>query len=1242
VTDIDAAVVGELGAPPRANPYVGLLPFTEHDVAWFFGREREQRIIGANMRSSRLTLLYGASGVGKSSVLLAAVVPELRAIVAEDRAARGRQDPGEREPVRFAVAVLSDWRDAPVRGLATAVAASVEEATGEPVEPWSAGTPLREAFAGWLGPVAHLLVVLDQFEEYFLYHPHDDGPGTFAGEFVDVVNDAGLRVNFLVSLREDGLAKLDRFKGRVPHLFDNYLRVGHLDLEAARQAIERPKDEYNRRLPAGADQAWIDPALVDKVLTEVRTREIVLDGRQPPEPEAPAVTTTATARVETPLLQLVMQRLWYAAATDGRAPRLELTTLTDKLGGAERIVYRHLEEAIGALTHSDRAIAADVLGFLVSPSGTKIAWRTTDLAFWAKRDTAEIEPVLQELSHGEQRILRSITPPPGQADPSPRYEIFHDILAEAVLEWCDEHEAQREREAIARELEHQERERREAEERRRRERLNKAVRAVALGLAALTIGLIVAVFVAVRNRDVAHSRELAASAMAQLPIDPERSVKLAMEAVDERRTDESEQALRRSLAASYVRATLLGSRSRPCAACGALARAPRGGGGAVTQTSAVAADGRTVAGIVGGRLRLWRPSSGETSFPDVDVGTALGVAFTPDAERLLVLGSRRGALMAPDGGHAVPLRGKHMGGATSPDGRYVATVGSGGAAVWDAASGRPRGRLGGTGYVSVAFQGPGAVVLQNDDGRLLRWRWTADGSRQAGRLRLPTRVQPIAAAAGPRFSTRFSDGARFAVDGAAGGKVRVVDARGRELRLPPGTPSDPVDDAAISPDGSRVVTVRDETAQLWRLERPWRRPARSVAGLDHTEGINTVTFSADSRLVGTTSTDGTARIWESSTGGLVTELRGHAAGVESLAFAAGGRSTSTRFVVTVGEDLTMRLWDLGVERALRGPKSVDVVAPASDSSVALVEEDGALKVWDTRSRSARTLGLRIEGMRPTTAAVARDGRSVLVGYATPDQGQGAAALQDMATGSVLARLSEAGPVYALALDPAGRLAAVVRREEQSDLYAELWALRRGGEAQRRWRVPISAKERVTDVAFSPDGRRLLVTTVHGAARVYDIRSRKQVHALATGTTDRPGSEAFYRGVFSPDGETIAVAGSRNVRLWDSSSGEELGFSLAGHTSVLRSIAYSRDGDRIVTAGADGTTRVWDARDGTALAVLDRHAGRVNTAAFLPDGTIVSGGEDRTVRVYACETCAGLDTLLRRARSRVTRDFDEGP
>jgi WD40 repeat protein len=475
--------------------------------------------------------------------------------------------------------------------------------------------------------------------------------------------------------------------------------------------------------------------------------------------------------------------------------------------------------------------------------------------------------------------------------------------------------------------------------------------------------------------------------------------------------------------------------------------------------------------------------------------------------------------------------------------------------------------------------------------------------------------------------------------------VRVIGPTGRATTLPPGSRDDPLDGAYISPDGSRVATVRRTRVTLWRSQRPWTAPAQRVGELLHGDGVTAVTFSADSTLVATASSDGVARVWEASTGGLVAALTGHTAGVEALAFSAHGR-----FLATVADDLTVRLWDLGAERTLRLDHGADALAATpAGARVAVVEGGGALRLWDVSSRVARTFVLRPQGaagddvgaaatvpdLHPTSVAITHDGASAFVGYASPDGTTGRAALLDLASGRDRLQFDVGGPVQQVSIAGDGRFAVIVHATGTST-GAVVWDLRAAGGARRAWRVPVGDDEGLTDAAFSPDGRHLLVTTVFGAARVFDLATQAQVRALTRGRADSPGPEAFYRGVFSPDGKTVAVAGSRDVRLWDVRSGAERGFRLAGHTSVLKSVAYDTSGRRIMTASADGTTRVWDARDGTVLAVLDRHAGGVNDAAFLRDGRIVSAGEDRTVRVYPCPTCAAAATLPRLARGQVTR------
>jgi hypothetical protein len=394
------------------SPYKGLVPYTEDDAEWFFGRDDERELIVANLLSSRLTLLYGTSGAGKSSVIRAGVVHQFRRELARGRA-RG-------EPPECAVVVFKEWSTNPSGGLLAEAERAVRLTLGR--EPRVKGVTLHGSFSAWTEELdAPLLVILDQFEEYFLYHPEAT---PFERELARLVNDEALRVNVLLSIREDRVSSLDRFKGTIPRLFANYLRVRPLDRAAARAAIERPIEHFRELHPER--KVSIDPALVDAVLSSVTRGMVVLDdvGR--------GVARSAPAeRVEPPYLQLVMTRLWQEAQhTDGH---LSTATL-ERIGGAEKIVRTHLDGVMQQIPRGDWDVAAEMFHYLVTPAGSKIAHAASDLAALSGVDSAVVARVLAVLSSGKNRILRTVDAPE-DGSTQLKYEIFHDVLARAVLDW---------------------------------------------------------------------------------------------------------------------------------------------------------------------------------------------------------------------------------------------------------------------------------------------------------------------------------------------------------------------------------------------------------------------------------------------------------------------------------------------------------------------------------------------------------------------------------------------------------------------------------------------------------------------------------------------------------------------------------------------------------------------------------------------------------------------------------------
>lgn len=389
-------------------PYIGLQPYNEEYLDYFYGRARDQRVISSNLLAARLTILYGASGVGKSSVLMAGVVPHLKG-----------------KP-RIAVVVFRDWHGDDF--LAQLKSECIKAIGSIPPSQPDLDLPLDELLYK-AGQASTFLIILDQFEEYFLYHASDSAHAlSFERELACAINSPEVDANFLITLREDGLSKLDRFRTRIPNLMGNLLRLQHLDISAAEEAIRKPLEVYKNSIAKPRTPVGIEDDLVHAILNQVQSGRVTLSG-------AAGVGETRSdevnVRIETPFLQLVMTRLWEEEVKAG-SEILRLKTLED-LGGAQNIVCRYLDEVMETLAPLDQELCASFFDRLITPSGTKIACRLDDLTNWAGENKDHVSAVVKVLD--DKRLLRTIAAPADQLGAPPGYEIFHDVLAPAVLDW---------------------------------------------------------------------------------------------------------------------------------------------------------------------------------------------------------------------------------------------------------------------------------------------------------------------------------------------------------------------------------------------------------------------------------------------------------------------------------------------------------------------------------------------------------------------------------------------------------------------------------------------------------------------------------------------------------------------------------------------------------------------------------------------------------------------------------------
>jgi WD40 repeat protein len=1159
-------------APPAA-PYIGLMPYSEKDAPLFFGREAEREIITANLIASRLTLLYGASGVGKSSVLHAGVAYHLGQLAQQNLAERGTPE--------FIVVVFSAWRDDPLVGLADcirdAIAPALNVQTLEPVLP---SRSLAQTLQAWSERVdGDLLIILDQFEEYFLYHPQEDGEGTFAIEFPRAVNRPDLRANFLVSIREDSLAKLDRFKGRIPNLFDNYLRIEHLDREAARMAIEGPIEQYNRLQVMEDPRVSIEPALVEAVLEQIRTGQVMLG-----ESGGGVVKgEEAGTRIETPYLQLVMTRLWdEEMRTGSRVLRLE--TL-NSLGGAERIVRTHLDQVMKKLGRRDRRFAAALFHFLVTPTGTKIAHTPHDLAFYAERPPDKVQPVLTLLSSPEVRILRSVSGERDQHE-SPRYEIFHDVLALAIRDW-----------------------RQRFEERRR---LWRRIRKVIFwpGVVMFTSFILIAILGYMYYEEAQHKDRMVEALKLQ-----DRAVP-HFKAIMRRHEDWVNSAVFSPDGQLIV--TAGDQTGRVWKARTGEEVATLRGHDNVVWNATFSPDGQLiVTASADNTARVWKASTGKliTELRGHQAGLT-SAAFSPDSQRVVTASADSTARVweASTGKLITELRGHQAGltsAAFSSNGQLVVTASwDHTARVWEVNTGKlitelPRHKRP---VVYVAFSPDGQLVVTASWDHTARV-WEVNTGKLITELRGHTAELTSAA---------FSPDGQLVVTASWDHTARVWEVNtGKPITAMRGH-MDIVRSAVFSPDGQFVVTAStDNTARVWEVNT-----GKLITELrGHLDDVVNAAFSPDGQLVVTASWDHTVRVWELNTGKPVAELHGHMDNVSSVAFNPDGQ-----LVATASADHTARVWQANtgmLAAKLHGHTGpVTRVAFSPDGGrLATAGFDGTARVWDassgeellTLSASQGWLGVELQ---PVTTALAHqlglpEGKAAFVKEVFEGDPADKAGIKP---NDIIIKING----QEVDTPRAGQML----RELLPGNSAEIEIVRDGQPMTVTALIGERENATVIDVTFNPDGTRLATASIDGTAQVWDSESGQALFSLF-------GYAAAVRNVsFSPDGQLVATASAdHTARVWEANAGK-LVAELSGHTGMVVRAAFSPDSKRLATASWDNTARVWEANTGKVGNELSGHTRWLTGVAFSPDGKwVVTSSYDHSARVWEASTGKAVTELL---------------
>ncbi|MEO8391734.1 MAG: protein kinase [Chloroflexota bacterium] len=379
--------------------------------------------------------------------------------------------------------------------------------------------------------------------------------------------------------------------------------------------------------------------------------------------------------------------------------------------------------------------------------------------------------------------------------------------------------------------------------------------------------------------------------------------------------------------------------------------------------------------------------------------------------------------------------------------------------------------------------------------------------------------------------------------------------------------TDGVRTVAFSPDGRLLASGgRDNLILIWNVASG-QLVGQALTG--HTGWINAIAFSPDGSTLASASEDGTIRLWDVQSARLIGQpLTGHTGAVRSVTFSPDGR-----LLASAGADHTVRLWDVETGaadgQALSEHSDVvwDVVFSPDGKTLASASADQTVRLWDVASR--KPIG------------------DPLVGHSNW--------------------------VLSVAFSPNGQLLA----SGSADNSIILW------DVQRHTAIgqPLVGHENwVRSVAFSPDGNHLISGSADQTVKLWNLQTLPQV---SLEDTYREHSDAVWDAAFSPDGQSIASAGADDqVLLWRMVPALMQSINIPGE--VVMSATLNSRGDFLASGGGSRTSfakiRLWDVPTGALRQEIQTPDSLITSLVFSPDGLwLASGGTDSSVRIWNVET-----------------------
>lgn len=387
-----------------ATPYRGIHPFRYIDHAYYFGREDLIEELLTKIMLYRMVILFGESGVGKSSLLNAGVIVALKKKGYHPE--RLRVQPFKDQPLLVERIQSGEGPDDAY--LPSIFFDANPEPGGAQVQSRTLSLPDFRSKLDSAVKEVYPVLIFDQFEELFTLFKQQKSLASAEGHdpqsqliqtIIDIVTDTSLKAKIVIALREDFLAKLDVIAKGYPQIFDHRVHVRLLNKQNALGAILRPFDDPN------PFRSRLTPELADAIVEQ-------LSGGEP------------EGLIQPTQLQIICRRLWEKyAATKAEIGPAEF----EAMGEVKGVLTGFLTSELAQIAPHQRESAIMILENLITDSGTRDVVSKKRLSKSLAEDErfpiSELDSILSNLQ--KRRLINEV---------AERETFYYDLASEFLVE----------------------------------------------------------------------------------------------------------------------------------------------------------------------------------------------------------------------------------------------------------------------------------------------------------------------------------------------------------------------------------------------------------------------------------------------------------------------------------------------------------------------------------------------------------------------------------------------------------------------------------------------------------------------------------------------------------------------------------------------------------------------------------------------------------------------------------------